>query len=132
VGDLRGSIGNALPLGRFESPRPEVNSLWCRPGRAHGWSLELMLDEADGDAWVYRRLPTIRMPLARAVRHTAAGIPYLTPEIQLLYKARRPRARDQDDFEGVLERLGADELVWLYDALSGVDPEQPWLTKLRR
>lgn len=66
-----------------------------------------MLDEADGDAWVFRRLSAIRMPLARAIRHTADGIAYLTPEIQLLYKARHPRAKDQDDFERVLERLGA-------------------------
>lgn len=90
---------------RFEPPRPEVNSLWCRPCNASSWSLELMLDEAQGDEWVFRRLPTIRMPLSSAIRHTADGMPYLTPEIQLLYKSRLPRAKDHDDFEHVLERL---------------------------
>ena len=118
-------------LDRYECPRPDVNSLWCRPRSADGWSLELMLDEADADVWVFRRLPTIRMPLAGAIRRTPDGIPYITPEIQLLYKARGPRPKDQDDFERVLERLGPCELVWLCEALSKVDPEHAWLTKLR-
>jgi hypothetical protein len=114
-----------------EHPRPDVNSLWCRPCNAQDWSLELMLDEADGDAWAFRRLPTIRMPLASVIRRTSDGIPYLTPEIQLLYKARHPRPKDHDDFERVLVRLGSGERVWLCDALSTVDPEHAWLTKLR-
>lgn len=123
--------GRLYRLSPGERPRPEVNSLWCRPCHAHSWSLELMLDEADGDVWVFRRLPNVRMSLARAIRHTADGTPYLTPEIQLLYKARRPRDKDQDDFERVLQRLGADQRVWLYDALSRVDPGHAWLAKLR-
>jgi aminoglycoside-2''-adenylyltransferase len=126
------TAGMLYRLDRNERPRAEVNSLWCRPCNAHGWSLELMLDEADGDEWVFRRLPTIRMPFARAIGHTADGIPYLTPEIQLLYKSKRPQAKDQNDFERVLERLGDDQRVWLYDALSMVDPGHAWLMKLPR
>ena len=76
-----------------ESPRPAVNSLWCRPSNATSWSFELMLDEADGDTWVFRRLPTIRRSLAEGIRRTPDGIPYLAPEIQLLYKARHPRGK---------------------------------------
>ena len=125
------SSGMLYRLGGYGHPRPEVNSLWCRPCNAEWWSLELMLDEADGDTWVFRRLPTIRMPLRRAIRRTADGIPYLCPEIQLLYKARRPRGKDQDDFERVLDRLGPGERVWLCEALSVVDPEHAWLTRLR-
>jgi hypothetical protein len=123
--------GMLYRLGHSELPRPEVNSLWCRPRNTHGWSLELMLDEADGDEWLFRRLPTIRMPLARAIKRTEDGIPYLTPEIQLLYKARGTREKDQRDFERVMERLGPDERSWLYDALSRIDPQHVWLTELR-
>ncbi len=125
------AVGMLYRLGCYEQPRAEVNSLWCRPCNTQSWSLELMLDDADGDTWVFRRQPAVRMPLARAVRYTADQIPYLTPEIQLLYKARRPRAKDQDDFERVLERLGTDERSWLYVSLSEIDPQHAWLTKLR-
>lgn len=119
-------------LGDNERPRAEVNSLWCRRCNAPDWSLELMLDEADGDEWVFRRLPAIRMSLTSAIRHTADGIPYLAPEIQLLYKARRPRAQDQDDFDRVLQGLKAYQRVWLYEALSMVDRGHAWLTKLQQ
>jgi Aminoglycoside-2''-adenylyltransferase len=122
--------GMLYRLGHNERPRPHVNSIWCRPCNAQAWALELMLDEAEGDMWVFRRLPNVRMPLARAVRHTEDGIPYLTPEIQLLYKARRPRDKDQDDFQRVLQRLGANQRMWLYEALSMVDPGHAWLTEL--
>src|SRR4051812_43656809 len=37
-------------LDACERPRADVNSLWCRPCNAQGWSFELMLDEADCDA----------------------------------------------------------------------------------
>ncbi len=118
-------------LAHHERPRPEVNSLWCRPSDAQSWAFELMLDEADGDAWVFRRLRTIRLPLANAVKRTPDGIPCLAPEIQLLYKAQRPRPKDHDDFERVLERLGHGERSWLCDTLSTVDPKHVWLKKLR-
>src|SRR5262245_32061357 len=36
-------------------PRADVNSLWCRPAGTTPWTLELMLDESEGDRWVYRR-----------------------------------------------------------------------------
>ena len=114
-----------------ESPRPEVNSLWCRPSSATGWSFELMLDEADGDTWVFRRLPTIRRSLAEAIRRSPDGIPFLAPEVQLLYKARLPREKYLEDFERVLPRLAHGERAWLRGALSSVDPEHAWLTRLR-
>jgi hypothetical protein len=83
-----------------------------------------------GVSWVFRRVPTVRMPLANVIKRTQEGIPYLTPEIQLLYKARHPRAKDQDDFERVLPRLGASARVWLIDALSTIDSAHAWLAKL--
>jgi hypothetical protein len=118
-------------LSRNELPRPDVNSLWCRPKNARDWSLELMLDESDGNQWVFRRLTTVRRSLASAIRRTSDGIPYLAPEIQLLYKARNPRREDQADFENVLERLGPSERGWLSDALLEVHPDHAWLTRLR-
>jgi aminoglycoside-2''-adenylyltransferase len=113
-----------------EHPRLNVNSLWCRPAHAQCWSFELMLDEAQGKDWVFRRRPTVRMPLANVIKRTQEGIPYLTPEIQLLYKARHPRAKDRDDFVRVLPRLASDERTWLSEALSAIDPEHAWLAKL--
>jgi hypothetical protein len=68
-----------------EAPRAEVNSMWCRPCGEQRWSFELLLDDAHADAWAFRRLPTLRMPLGKVIKCTTEGIPFLMPEIQLLY-----------------------------------------------
>ena len=57
-------------------PRVDVYSLWGRPTAGDLWAIELMLNEADGDMWVYRRDPRIRRPLATAIRQSADGIGY--------------------------------------------------------
>ncbi|HEY3749649.1 MAG TPA: hypothetical protein VGL80_10645 [Pseudonocardiaceae bacterium] len=60
-----------------------------------------MLDESAGQSWVSRRDPRLRRPLATVGRTSPDGIPYLAPEIQLFYKAARPRAKDEADFATV-------------------------------
>jgi aminoglycoside-2''-adenylyltransferase len=111
-------------------PEPKVNSLWCRPQAASRWVLELLLDECDGDAWVFRRRRDIRRPLAAAIRFDRTRIPYLAPEIQLLYKAQRPRPEDDADFRQVAPRLDEGGRSFLHDALAGIDPHHPWLEVL--
>jgi len=64
------------------------------------------------------------MPLARRLnRCGAGGIAYLAPEVQLLYKARATRARDQVDFDHVVPHLDRDARTWLRNSLTLVDPE---------
>jgi len=52
-----------------------------------------MLDESDDESWVYRRERRIQRPMSTVVRHSREGLPYLAPEIQLLYKSKAPRSR---------------------------------------
>jgi hypothetical protein len=119
-------------LRRLENraPEPQVNSLWCRPQGASRWVLELLLDDCDGDVWVFRRRRDIRRPLAAAIRFDRTRIPYLAPEIQLLYKAQRPRPEDEADFREVAPRLDEGGRSFLHDALAGIDPHHPWLEVL--
>jgi hypothetical protein len=109
------------------APRANVNSLWCRPADDTDWTFELMLDESEHDRWVFRREPTIWRPLSLAVRRDSGGIPFLAPEIQLLYKSRPVRAEDQADFDHVAPRLDDDARTWLRTALTIIDPRHPWL-----
>jgi hypothetical protein len=90
-------------------------------------TFELMLDESEDDRWAFRRDPTIQRPLSLAVRRDSSGIPFLAPEIQLLYKARPVRAQDQADFNHVAPRLDPDARTWLRTALANVDPRHEWL-----
>jgi hypothetical protein len=120
-------------LSRLEpgtKPRAVVNSLWARRGGEAHWSLELMLDDSDGKDWIFRREPSIRRPLAAALRTTADGTRYLTPEIQLMYKARDLRPEDQSDFEHAAPRLESAAAEWLRNCLSRLYPQHRWIPAL--
>src|SRR4051812_28016937 len=98
---------------------------------------DLFLNPLDGDDWVSRRHPDLRVPAARIVRRTSGrgpdprDVPYLAPEIQLLYKAKYHRPKDDADFEVALGRLGAEERTWLREALEVHHPNDPWTARLR-
>jgi hypothetical protein len=113
-----------------DAPRAAVNSLWCKRTNAAQWELELMIDESDGEFWVFRRDPRISYPLSSAVRRNPEGIAFLAPEIQLLYKARATRAQDQADFDHVVPHLALDARTWLLESLRIMDPEHAWISVL--
>jgi hypothetical protein len=122
--------GELVRLDVGAAPRADVNSLWCRPVQSDEWLLELLLDDRSGQNWVFRRRPEIARPIASIHRRGSDGLPYLAPEIQLLYKAKALRPRDQDDFERVLPYLDAKASTWLKDALEIAHPEHPWIARL--
>ncbi len=111
-------------------PRAEVYSLWCRRKQERDWALELMLDEAENGRWIYRRRQQIQRPLDMAIRRSSQRIPYLAPEIQLLYKSHRTRAQDQADFEFIAPRLDRRGREWLGECLRMLEPGHPWLPRL--
>jgi len=91
-----------------------------------------MLDESSGGEWVSRRDPGIRRPLADIGKTSRDGIPYLTPEIQLFYKAKSPRPKDEADFTAVVPFLAAAQRRWLSDTLTQAYGEHPWRDRLSR
>jgi hypothetical protein len=104
--------------------------MWCRPTATDHWTIELLLDEADDETWVYRREPRIRRPISTAVRQSPEGLPYLAPEIQLLYKSNAPRERDKLDFSQTWPLLAPEARRWLRDALELVKPDHEWIAAL--
>ena len=124
--------GALTRLGVGETPAQDVHSLWGRPLGTDLWKLELMLDESEDDMWVFRRQPTIRRALSTIVRRNSEDIPYLVPEIQLLYKAKCPRDRDQADFTRIAPCLDSSSRAWLCSALICLDPGHEWLLAIGR
>lgn len=107
-----------------------VHDIWCRPGADSPWRVQFMLDEAEGDEWISRRNAQVRRPLGE-LRHTpASGLPFLAPEVQLFYKARGRRHKDEQDLETVLPHLSDDQRGWLREALTLAHPDHPWLSRL--
>lgn len=122
--------GNLTRLTPGCAPRRDVHCLWCRPSGTARWALELMLDEGDREVWIYRRDERIRRSMSTVVQQTADGLPYLSPEIQLLYKSKAPRNRDELDFSNTWPLLPVDARSWLHDAISLTEPGHHWLAYL--
>jgi hypothetical protein len=122
--------GQLRPWAPGEILPPEVHDIWCRPAGETSWRFQFMLDEADGEDWVSRRDPRLRRPIAEIGRTNADGLPYLVPEIQLFYKSRGLRPKDEEDFNAVLPVLTAAQRQWLRDAMTVAYGQHPWLDRL--
>ena len=70
------------------------------------------------------------MPYAELIRLTDDGIPYLRPDVALLFKAKAAREKDEDDFAAVLPRLSVAERATLRAWLASVHPGHAWLARL--
>ena len=92
--------------------------------------LEILMNEASADVWRFRRNPKVTRPLAAVFPRSEAGIPFLAPEIVLLYKAKRPNENDERDFTNACERLGGESRQWLRKALEVCHPRHLWIARL--
>lgn len=123
----------ATPLAEARDRLMDTHQTWIREPSSGKWLFDLFREPSDGDTWICRREPAIRLPYERVIERTADGIPYGRPEIVLLFKAKHAaEAKNQADFEETLPRLGGPRREWLRDALARVHPGHEWLARLER
>jgi hypothetical protein len=109
------AAGRPAPEGHYESRADDF---------------EIFLNEAQDQMWWSRRDRRIERPIQTIAMRSAVGIPILAPEIQLLYKAKHTRPKDEQDFANVREWLDSQRRQWLRDALKLVHPDHVWLSQL--
>jgi hypothetical protein len=97
---------------------------------ADGNRIEFLLNEIDDRVWRSRRHPGVTMPVAAMTLTSKEGVPYLAPEIVLLFKAKHMREWDEADFDTALPELDLGRRHWLYHALEGQEPGHPWMEPL--
>lgn len=112
-------VGETLPL--------EVHDVWCRPTSSSPWALQLMIDDTDGEDWVYRRDARLRRPVS-SLAGPASDVrrQVLAPEVQLLQKSKGLRPKDEADLAVAAPLLSPAARSWLRDALDLVSPGHPW------
>ena len=94
------------------------------------WVLQVNVEDGAPRVWVYKRDPRLTLPWDRAVLDVG-GIPTGAPEVQLVWKALRPRPEDDADKDAVLPQL-SDEAVAFYEtALLRVHPHSTWAIHVR-
>jgi len=97
-------------------------------------AIEVLLNEATNGVWRYRpdahARTVVTRPLEEVGLRTPSGVPFLRPEIALLYKAEALRAVDERDFANARPHLTDEGRAWLRDALVTVHGTHPWLGAL--
>lgn len=134
VDALEGWDGFRAHGGELESltgaPDLASGSVWLKRSDAPTWDLQLMPEDVVADAWRYRRDRRIVAPVRSITWRTSADLLVLRPEIQLLYKAKDVRPKDQADFDEVAPTLDRRSQHWLSTQLRATAPRHPWLTHL--
>ncbi|WP_035795079.1 nucleotidyltransferase domain-containing protein [Kitasatospora mediocidica] len=103
---------------------------WARDPASGQFLFDVFREPHEGGTWICRRDESLRLPYDAIVERTADGIPYLLPELVLLFKAKAIRAKDQADFDGVLPLLSRPRRDALAGWLERVHPGHPWLAEL--
>ena len=92
--------------------------------------LEFMLNDARDGQFQFRREPSITSPADAIVARSSDGLPYLVPHVQLLYKAKHHRPKDEADFAATIEVLSMRQRKWLKSALQRCHADDPWIARL--
>jgi hypothetical protein len=123
-------VGDGKNLMPFD-PDSESHQTWARDPATEFWRFDVFREPADGDTWICRRDERLRMRYSELIRHTPDGIPYVRPDVTLLFKARHSAEdKNEADFAAALPLLSAAERTWLRDALALVHPGHEWATRL--
>lgn len=110
----------------LELPIHEIHAT----NKLNGDKLEVLLNEAEDNDWQFRRDLRISLPHHAVWSYSELGIPYLNPEIVLLYKAKNTREKDHQDFITVKDHLDNNKKQWLKSALELHVPEHRWIQLL--
>ena len=122
--------GEVIALAPGEAPTRGFQT-WAMEPAVQGWRLDVMREPGDAETWVFRRAGQFSARRAWASARTAAGIPFVAPQIALLFKAKEtPRDKDEADFALAAPRLPPEARDWLAAALRAIQPGHPWIERL--
>lgn len=103
---------------------------WVSDPATGSYLLDVFREPHDGDIWICRRDDAIRLPFRQIMSHSQDGVPYMAPQIVLLFKAKHGQPKDEADFAGVVPLLTPEARGWLSGALQRVHPGHAWIGRL--
>lgn len=106
---------------------PPVTRIWARRSPGAPWFCELLLEEAGDGRWIFRRDRRVSRPLSDVGHTTPDALPFVSPEIALLYTLARPRPKAKADLLAIHSRMSHTSRDWLRKALRTCCPDHPAL-----
>jgi hypothetical protein len=136
VGDLRAPLsawvhveGAWVPFAEV-GPDVDLQPILVRDDERNAWVLQINVEDGTDDAWLYRRDPRLQLPWDTAVIDVG-GIPTGAPQVQLVWKALRPRPEDDADKDAVLPSLSSEARAWYEQAILRLHPHSSWSIHVR-
>lgn len=114
----------------FPEEANNLHQTWLREPQTGRYRLDVFREPHLDNRWVCRRDASITMPYDELILRTADGIPYVIPEVALLFKAKARRAKDEADFQRTRPAMNRSRRSRLSGWLSRVHPGHPWLETL--
>jgi hypothetical protein len=129
--DIEVAAGGILSPWDGSTPLAETNqnNLWCRKRSDQPWCLDVTIGDGNREFWMFRRDPHIRFLWAEAILRTERGVPYLAPDLQLLYKSKDIREKDEVDAREVIPHLRSVQRERLHTLLPANHPWQMLMPK---
>ncbi len=124
--------GLAAPVDKEPERLADTHQTWALDRETGVWRLDVFREPSEDGQWVFRRDERIRLPYSEVIELSADGIPYVRPEVVLLFKAKGARPKDESDLSAVLPRLDHERRALLGGWLDLVHPGHFWLPDVRR
>lgn len=114
----------------FPEQRANHFQTWLRePGKGI-YRMDVFREPSIGEHWVCRRDARITLSYNELILRSSNGIPFVIPEVALLFKAKHIRPKDVEDFHNVLPAMDQARRSRLHSWLSQVHPGHPWIETL--
>ena len=112
----------------------KIRDIWVREKVGAPWRFQLMLNDRKAGRWIFKRNPAIGGAIQDMFLHSTSAVPYLAPEIQLLYKAKATVSeKDQWDFDRALPLMSEERIHLLRDWLMIQFPNgHAWIKKVNQ
>lgn len=108
----------------------EVQPVLLRDAASGRWLLKVNVEDGAPRAWIYKRDPRLHLAWEQAVLDID-GVPTGAPEVQLLWKALRPRPQDDADKDAVLPKLSDEARDWYERRILSIHPHSSWSIHVR-
>jgi len=95
-----------------------------------GEAMEVLLNEEINGSWQFRRNRHIEYPINRVIISSVLGIPIVSPEIVLLYKARINQENDILDLRTTLPNLDISQVRILKHWITDTHGNHEWLQEI--
>jgi hypothetical protein len=82
-----------------------------------GLEIEVLMNERDESNWIYRRNDKITLDEKKVIYFNKDRIPYLCPEVVLLYKTKEMRNKDIDDITNAIGKMDESQKKWFIDSI---------------